>query len=122
MEKRNKIIYYVSTGLFSLLMLFSATMYFIKYDEVVTTFNGLGFPAFVVIPLAIAKILGLVAIWTRKSNTLLEWAYGGFLFNLMLAAAAHINAADNEAAPAIVAIGILLTSYFMGKKLFPKQS
>ncbi|MGB1206262.1 MAG: DoxX family protein [Chitinophagales bacterium] len=81
------------------------------------TIAKLGFPTYIIYPLAIAKILGLVAIWTKKSEALKEWAYTGFFFNFVLALTAHININDGEFAPASVAIVLLLVSYFFEKKV-----
>jgi hypothetical protein len=39
-----KIINLVSTGLFTLLILFSAGMYFFSHEDVVIAFENLGFP------------------------------------------------------------------------------
>ena len=36
--KLNKIIFYVATGLLTLLMLFSVSMYFFKHDDVSTSY------------------------------------------------------------------------------------
>lgn len=118
MEKRNKIIYYVATGLLSALMLMSVGMYVFNHDEISTTFVKLGYPAYIVYPLALAKILGLIAIWTRKSNTLLEWAYAGFFFDFILAFFAHLMVSDGEQGGAVVATILLGVSYFFQKKVF----
>ena len=117
MDNKNKIIYLVATGLLTAMMLMSAGMYFLQYDMVSDTFGKLGFPTYIIYPLAIAKILGLVAIWTKKSETLKEWAYSGFFFNFLLAATAHININDGEFAPALVAMVLLFVSYFFEKKM-----
>ncbi|MGH1365426.1 MAG: DoxX family protein [Calditrichia bacterium] len=118
MEKRDKIIYWASTGLLTLLMLFSAGMYIFNNEEIQGAFTGLGFPTYIIYPLAIAKLLGLVAIWTRKSETLKEWAYAGFFFNFVLAASAHMNIGDGEAGGAMFAIVLALVSYIYEKKVF----
>ena len=81
------------------------------------TFLRLGYPTHIIYPLAVAKILGLVAIWTKKSETLKEWAFAGFFFDFVLAALAHINVNDGEYAPALVALILVLVSYFFDKKL-----
>ena len=96
----------------------SAGMYFFKHAEVVDTFNSLGFPAFIIYPLAIAKILGVIAITTRKSKVLKEWAYAGFFFDFVLALSAHLIAKDGQFAIAIVALILLFTSYYFGGKVF----
>ena len=116
--KTVKILYWSTTGLLTALMLISAGMYFFNYEEVKTTFTALGYPAYIIYPLAILKILGLVAIWTKKSKALKEWAYAGFLFDFVLAAAAHIAISDGQAGGAFVAIILLITSYATEKTLF----
>ncbi len=59
--KTTKIIYYISTGLLTLLMLFSAGMYFFNHAEVAGMFTNFGYPTYIIYPYAIAKLLGLVA-------------------------------------------------------------
>lgn len=118
MEKRDQMIYYASTGMLSLFMLFSASMYFFNNEAIQGAFSALGYPTYLIYPLAIAKILGLVAIWTRKSNTLLEWAYAGFFFDFVLAAGAHIAISDGNSGGAFMAIALLLVSYVYQKKVY----
>lgn len=114
--KNKNWIYLISTGLLTALMLMSAGMYFFNYEEVTATFLSLGFPGYIVYPLAIAKILGLVAIWTNKSYSLKEWAYAGFFFDFTLALSAHLVAGDGQFLPAIVALILLGASYYGWKK------
>ena len=113
--KKGKIAYYGSTGLFSLLIGFGAIMYFVQHGEVAKAFTKLGYPTYIIYPFAVAKILGLVAIWTKRSNTLKEWAYAGFFFELTLAVSAHISVQDGQFAPAAVGLVLLFTSYFTEK-------
>ena len=76
---RDKIIYWAATGLLSLMMLASAGMYLFNNAEVTNIFLTLGYPAYLVIPLAILKILGVTAILTRQSQILKDLAYAGFM-------------------------------------------
>jgi len=119
--KRDKIIYYVVTGLFSVMMLMSAGMYIFNNEAVQETFINLGHPTYIIYPLAALKVLGLVAIWTRASARLKEWAYAGYFFNAVLAGAGHLSVGDGEAGGAIIAIVLLFTSYFMDKRVFGKS-
>jgi len=114
--KTTRIIYLISTGLLSLLMLMSAGMYFFNTAEVQQTFSNLGYPTYIIIPLAIAKLLGVAAIWLSKSQSLKEWAYAGFFFDFILAFSAHIAANDGQFAIAAVALVLLFTSYFSARK------
>ncbi len=112
-----RIVYLVATGLLSALMLMSAGMYVFNHQMVAETFTKLGFPTFVIYPLALAKVLGLVAIWTRKSATLREWAYAGFFFNFVLGFSAHTAIGDGESGGALLALMLLFASYYFGGKL-----
>ncbi|WP_298518138.1 DoxX family protein [uncultured Kordia sp.] len=114
--KTQKIIYYVLTGLFTALMLFSASMYFFKNADMVKGFTSFGYPTYIIYPLGIAKILGLITIWQTKYKTIKEWAYAGFFFNVVLAFFAHYMIGDGEQTGAIIALVLLLSSYYFGKK------
>ncbi|PXY02043.1 hypothetical protein DF185_05200 [Marinifilum breve] len=116
-QKRNKIVYFGATGILSVLMLLSVSMYFLQNETISQAFEALGFPTYLVYPLAIAKILGLVAIWTKMSNMLKEWAYAGFLFVFTLALSAHVVAKDGQFVAPILAIVLLGVSYFFNNKL-----
>jgi len=83
-QKRNRIIYLIATGLLTALMLISAGMYFFNNEMVSETFRNLGYPTYIIYPLAIAKILGLITIWTKKSTTLKEWHTQAFSLILYL--------------------------------------
>ena len=117
MNNRDKWIYRISTGLLTALMTFSAIMYFVQYDTVSETISGLGFPTFIIYPLAIAKLLGVFALWSNKTKVLKEWAYAGFTFNLLLAFGAHFNVGDGEQYPALVGLILLAVSYYYSKKM-----
>ena len=111
MKNRNEIIYRIATVLLSANMLLSAGMYVFKHEMVVEMFTSLSYPSYIIYPLAIAKILGLIAIWSNKSRMLKEWAYAGFVFELLLAISAHVNVGDGGFAGAAIALVLTLVSY-----------
>ena len=115
--KKFKIASLVSTGLLTALMLMSAGMYIFNHAEMAATFLSLGFPDYLLYPLAAAKIMGLLALWFSKSNALKEWAYAGFFFNAILALAAHLGAGDGEFPGAVMALILIGISYFTWGKL-----
>lgn len=117
--KKTKLIYWILTGIFSLMILGGISMYIFQHEIASENFTKLGFPTYLIYGMATAKTLGLVAILSRKSQVLKEWAYAGFFFNLLLAASAHLAAGDGEAGGAIVAMLLMFGSYFMEKKAFP---
>ncbi|MEO9869133.1 DoxX family protein [Ekhidna sp.] len=118
MEKRNKIIYWIATGLLSLLMVLSSSMYFFNTDQVAEIFVALGYNERIVIPLAILKILGVATIITNLSKTLKEWAYFGFLLDFILALEGHLSANDGGHYTAIAAIALWIISYTYNKKVY----
>lgn len=115
--KTNRIIYWVATGLLCALMTVSASGGLISTATVAEAYGKLGFPAFIVLPLSIAKILGVVAILTNRSQILKEWAYAGIFFDLLLAFGAHINAGDSDWGGAAVGMVLLVVSrYFSSSR------
>ena len=93
--------------LLSLMMLASATFYFVKADDVTAEFVKLGFPAWLRPILALAKIAGVALLWAAPTAPLRHFAYAGFLFNFILAALAHGYAGDGELGGALVALVLL---------------
>jgi hypothetical protein len=84
-------------------------------------FVALGFPVYLIYPLTMAKILGLVAIWSDKSKTLKELAYAGFFFVFILAILAEIHAQDGEYFSSPLALILLVASYLFGKRASEKE-
>ena len=111
----NKIIYWVTTDLMCLIFAFSAGMYILRYDMIAEYFPTLGFPSWVVVPLAVVKILGIIAVLTNKLKVLTEWAYAGFFFDAVLAFGAHHMAQDGGGMVATVAIIATVISRIMLK-------
>lgn len=116
--KKTKIIYYAVTGLFTAHMLMTVGMYLFNHSMVSDVFVSLGIPAALIYPLALAKVLGLVAIWTNKSRLLKELAYGGFALDFCMASAAHAIAGDGGAIPPIIALVMVSISFIYHRKLF----
>ncbi len=96
-------------------------MYIFNHEFVSETFSRLGYPTYLIYPLATAKVLGILAILTRKSKFLRELAYAGFFFNFILAISAHLYVNDGEFISATVALVLLICSYVFGKKVFGKE-
>jgi len=104
-SKKIKVLYWIFTGLLTAQMLMSAGMYLFKYDMVHEAFTHLGYPVYIIYPLAVAKFLGLAAVLSNMSRFLKQLAYAGFFYNLLLAVSAHISAGDGpETIPAVLAL------------------
>ena len=115
--KRNKIIFYVATGLLTLLMLFSVKMYFFNHEEVAGMFTSFGYPTYIIYPYAVVKLLGITTIWFVGNKILKEWAYAGFFFAFILAFFAHVMIGDGEQMGALIAMVLLIVSYIYSKKI-----
>ena len=115
--KKNKIIYYAVTGLLTAMLLMSVGMYIFKHDMVAEMFGTFGYPTYIIYPLAVAKLLGLFAIWNPNFKTLKEWAYAGFFFDFVLAFFAHFMVGDGEQGGAIIATVLLTVSYIFSKRI-----
>lgn len=111
-----RITHWIFTGLFSLLMLFSASMYFFNYEEIVVAFEHLHFPSWIIYPLAVLKLLGVLTLLLKFKEWIVEFAYAGFYFNILLAFGAHVGVSDGEQEGALVAF-ILLTGSFVTYRL-----
>ena len=115
--RTQKIIYWVATAVLCGTMLFSAGMYFVNTEMVKDFFESFNYPAYIVIPLATAKVLAVLMILWRKSQWLTEWAYAGLFFDLVLATTAHYMANDGGMTTTLIALVALLISYFFGKEV-----
>ena len=118
--KTNKIIYWISTGLLSVLLLMSAGMYIFNNAMVSEMFTAFGYPTYIIYPLAIAKISGVVVLISQKQSKIKEWAYSALFFEFILAFFAHFMIGDGEQMGAVIAMLLLITSYIFGRKLFKK--
>ena len=109
---KNKLIYWISTAMISLMMLFSSYAY-LTDESMETAFNHIGFPDYFRVELAIAKILGVIVLLTPAMPVLLkEWAYAGFAITFISALIAHSVSGDPVSAiiAPIIALGLLLVS------------
>ncbi len=114
-----KTIYWIATALLSALFLYSAFMYLTDTAVIEGTYQDYQYPGYIVIPMAIAKILAIVFILLRKPKWVMEWAYAGLFFDLALACLAHYRISDPGITLPLVGIVLLLTSYFFGKTVRP---
>ncbi|SEK58445.1 DoxX family protein [Parapedobacter koreensis] len=122
---KQNVIYWIATGLISLMMLFSGYAYFTD-PNVSQGFTHLGFPSYFRIQLGVAKIIGVlflllpfVPIWLK------EWTYVGFGITFISAFIAHVASGDPTSVVIgpVVAFIVLLVSYvYLRKQKFAKSS
>ncbi len=110
--KKNNIIYWLTTGVISLMMVFSAFMY-LTNPEIEIAFQHLGFPSFFRVELAWAKVVAAaVLIIPFIPVRVKEWAYAGLGIVFVSATIAHIVNGDavSVVISPVIFLGILVIS------------
>lgn len=119
--KKIDIIYWTFTGLFAAFMLLGSIPDVIMHPAAVEIVNTrLGYPTYFLPFLGVAKLLGVVAILAPSWPTVKEWAYAGFVFDLLAAMYSHICVGDPPAQwmPIFIPLILLAGSYvFHHRKL-----
>ena len=110
MMKKTKILYWVFTALFAMLMLFASIPDVLRADEAIAVFKHLGYPSYLLPFLGVAKILGVVAILAPGFRMLKEWAYAGLVFDLLGALYSHISVGDPPSVWMFALIGLALAA------------
>lgn len=117
-NKKLRIAYWVTTGLFSFVMAFSAYNYFTNPD-VAAGFLHLGFPSYFRVELGILKLVGVaVLLIPQIPLKFKEWAYAGFLITLASAAVSHSasgDAANMVIMPIVFMVVLLVSNYLLSK-------
>ena len=77
--------------------------------------TALGYPDYLMTILGVAKILGVIALLIPGVPLLKEWAYAGFTFDLLSAAASHAFVGDAlaEIIMPLVILAIAAVSYWL---------
>lgn len=116
--KKNKIIFYATTVVVSGMMLFSGYMY-LTNPAMTEAFHHIGFPDFFRVELAIAKLLGAIALLVPMVPKALKvFAYVGFAITFVSAFIAHWAIGDTGGAfVPVVFLVILGVSYLYYNKV-----
>ncbi|HEY8903938.1 MAG TPA: DoxX family protein [Chthoniobacterales bacterium] len=119
--KKDKVIYWIATGIVSAIMLVSAINFGFN-PEMKGAFAHLGLPNWFRIELTVAKILGALALllpWVPRG--IKSFAYAGFAITMGSAIIAHTASGDGaRSLDPLVFLGILAVSYwYHGKSTVP---
>lgn len=121
--KKTKIIYWIFTGLFCALMIFSSIGGLIGQEQSVKMMSTLGYPTYFAGFIGIAKILGCIAILIPGYPRIKEWAYAGLVFDLAGAAYSQIASDLPPGGLIFMAFSFILAfgSYFYYHKLMKEE-
>lgn len=106
--KKTKVIYWCFTGVLAALTVFGAIPDAMSVPEAVALFKHLGYPAYLLPFLGIAKILGVVAILVPGFPRIKEWAYAGLVFDFTGALYSSIAVGDPASSWMLFSIGYIL--------------
>ena len=121
--KKTKIIYWIFTILLIAMMLMSAVTSFMPNPQSEAMMQSIGYPYNVLYLLAVAKILGVIALLVPGFSRLKEWAYAGFTFDLIGAVYAFLMVGTPLADTAFMLVGLVLVfgSYIYHHKLLKEK-
>jgi DoxX-like family len=100
-----------ATWLLAAIFTFSGVWTLVDPDGARRVMVVLGFPGYFLYPLAVAKLLGVVALLTRRSLALVDLAFAGFFYDLLLALTAHVRTGEPGAGLAVAGLVVWLVAF-----------
>jgi DoxX-like family len=122
--KHPRRLYWVVTGFMAAFMLMASIPDIIRMPQAVAVFTHLGYPAYLLPFIGIAKTLGIVAVLVPGVLRLKEWAYAGLVFDLTGALYSHLAVGDPPSAWGFPVIGLILVtgSYVLHRRALGDRS
>lgn len=115
-ESNTKRLYYVAIILFSILFIGSVLLSVIDAEGSYEEYANLSFPSWIHYPLVIAKTLGVIVILTSKSRRLKDFAFAGFLYDILLAIGGHLYVGELYVIVAFTGLVIWIFAFIMDRK------
>lgn len=111
--KKINISYWIVTGLFAAMMLFSAIPNVMNAEDSVKFMTMLGYPPYFGPFIGIAKVLGVIGILIPGYPRIKEWAYAGLIFDLVGATYSVycISTSITDVLPMLIFVGMGVASY-----------
>jgi hypothetical protein len=118
--EKNRRCYWIATGLFCALFIGSVIFGFADIQASYDEYRHLQYPEWLLYPLSLAKVLGVIAILSNKSQTLKDFAYAGFLYDLLCALGGYIAQQEIKILLPIFGIGLWIFAFVMDRKYYPR--
>ncbi len=115
-KKLQATVFWLATAYVLYLLGFSVWAYHAKHEMISAYFNTLGYPSYLVYPLAYLKLLAIVIIVSHRYNDLRDMAYAAYFINMIMALVGHAVHGDMYLHAAIGAT-CLAISYLLGNKV-----
>ncbi|MNR22702.1 hypothetical protein D3C85_1396710 [compost metagenome] len=105
--------YWISTILAAGLLFIGGILFITQGKHQIEEMKHLGYPVYILTFLGIGRILGSVAIVIPRFPRLKEWAYAGFVIDLMAASASHAYAGDSlvQIASPLIFLVLIIVSW-----------
>lgn len=98
-------------------MVFSGVSELMQTESAQKALTDLGYPVYLNFILGVAKLLGAVAILQTRWNTIKEWAYAGFVIDVLGAGFSILLAGGGLGALAVLPFVIVISaSYILWKR------
>ncbi len=115
-------LYWIATGLFCAVFIGSAVFGLLDLDGSRAEWTHLGYPWWTFFLLTAGKIIGVATILTNKAPRFIkDYAFAGFLFDLLLALGAHLAVPEIKALLPISVLGIWGFAVTMDNRHFPRR-
>lgn len=123
-NKRNTIIYWVSTAWLALGMVSTGIVQLLRVKSETDFIIALGYPDYILTFLGLTKILGATVVLLPRLPLLKEWAYAGFFFTMSGAIFSHLAAGSptTELFPPVLLILLTVVSWYFrprSRKVLP---
>jgi hypothetical protein len=118
--KKIKLTYWIATGIFAAFMAFTAIPDIIMVKEAEVFMAHLGYPAYLLPFIGVAKLLGSIAILVPNFPKVKEWAYAGLCFDLVGATYSQIATDGFQASIAFMLLPFVVgtVSYLYNRKYY----
>jgi hypothetical protein len=113
-----KIFYWIFTVLVSGFILLASVPDILRAPEAQAIFAHLGYPAYLLPFLGVAKVLAVITMLVPGFARLKEWAYAGLVIDLTGAFYSHLSVGDPASSWIFPVIGLALTA---GSYVFFRQ-
>jgi hypothetical protein len=115
MQKRDKIIYWISTIWLSLGMASTGVVQISQMKDEVQKMSLLGYPSYFLVIVGVWKLLGVIIVLIPKYPLIKEWAYAGFFFVMTGAIFSHLAVRDEAIeyfGPVLLVVLTIVSWYF----------
>lgn len=120
-SQATRVLYFTALGFLSIVFLVSIGLSVFDAAGTVAEYRRLSFPEWLLIPKTMANALGLLALFQTRSQILKDFAFAGFLYNLLLALGAHIAQQETAVILPIVGLATWTFAFIMDRRYHSKR-